>query len=148
MESPANEFLTAYVPRDEEFGESKREALDLEKLKAILRHIIPTLTKVARDSDVFKGYSDIRGLYRDNMSSTERKTMMDLPFSIILNKVLEFLKFDPIKLDSSKHHLYLNKPERTGVFSKLTLNTMQSRARCTYNLTRAIFRDSILLFAR
>ncbi|PRQ28945.1 putative linoleate 13S-lipoxygenase [Rosa chinensis] len=99
LEPPVNEFLMAYVPRDEEFEESKIEALDLGKLKAILRHIIPTLTTVARNTDVFEVYSDIRDLYRD-MSSVKMKTKMNPAWANILNKVQEFLKFDPAKLDA------------------------------------------------
>ncbi|PRQ28947.1 putative linoleate 13S-lipoxygenase [Rosa chinensis] len=99
LESPVNEFSTLYVPRDEEFEESKREAFDLGRLKAIMRHIIPALTKVARDSDEFKAYSDITGLYRDGMPSIT-KNMRNLPLPNILNKVQEYLKFDPTKLNS------------------------------------------------
>ncbi|PRQ28946.1 putative linoleate 13S-lipoxygenase [Rosa chinensis] len=98
LESPVNEFLMAYVPRDEEFEESKIESLDLGKLKAILRHIIPILTTVTRNTDVFKVHSDIRDLYRD-ISSVEMNTKMNLSWTNIFNKVQEFLKFDPPKLD-------------------------------------------------
>lgn len=92
MESPENEFKRIYVPRDEEFEEAKQGALDVGKLKGILRHIIPTLTIIAsRDSNVFKGYVDTNCLYSTDMSLPK-----------ILNKVQEFLKFDPPKLISGK----------------------------------------------
>ncbi|CAL8146467.1 unnamed protein product [Prunus armeniaca] len=90
MESPENEYKRIYVPRDEEFEEAKQGALDVGKLKGILRHIIPTLTIIAsRDSNVLKGYADINCLYSTDMSLPK-----------ILNKVQEFLKFDPPKLIS------------------------------------------------
>lgn len=92
MESPENEYKRIYVPRDEEFEEAKQGALDVGKLKGILRHIIPTLTIIAsRDRNVFKGYADINFLYSTDMSLPK-----------ILNKVQEFLKFDPPKLISGK----------------------------------------------
>ncbi|TQD88368.1 hypothetical protein C1H46_026112 [Malus baccata] len=56
MESPVNESTTIYVPRDEEFEEAKQEALDVGKLKGILRHIIPTVTAIVRDGNFFKGH--------------------------------------------------------------------------------------------
>ncbi|KAL6198419.1 hypothetical protein ACLB2K_028208 [Fragaria x ananassa] len=99
LESPVNEFLMAYVPRDEEFEESKIEGLDLGKLKAILRHIIPTLRTVAKNTDVFKDHSDITDLYRD-ISSVQMKTKKNLSWPYILNNVYELLKFDPTKLDA------------------------------------------------
>ncbi|KAM1571791.1 hypothetical protein EV2_037829 [Malus domestica] len=100
MESPVNESTTIYVPRDEEFEEAKQEALDVGKLKGILRHIIPTVTAIVRDSKFFKGYSDINGLYSDASLLENKKQKMKLPLPKIFNKVQENLKFDPPKLIS------------------------------------------------
>ncbi|CAN6683339.1 unnamed protein product [Malus baccata var. baccata] len=100
MESPVNESTTIYVPRDEEFEEAKQEALDVGKLKGILRHIIPTVTAIVRDSKFFKSYSDINGLYSNASLLENKKQKMKLPLPKIFNKVQENLKFDPPKLIS------------------------------------------------
>ncbi|KAM5559547.1 linoleate 13S-lipoxygenase 3-1, chloroplastic-like [Rosa sericea] len=95
MESPVSEFETIYVPRDEEFEQPKQEALDVGKLKGTVRNITHALSTITEDRNV-KGYSDINGLYTDS-SSLQSKTQ---PGTQILNKVHEFLKFDPPKLNS------------------------------------------------
>lgn len=98
MESPVNESTTIYVPRDEEVEEAKQEALDVGKLKGILRHIIPTLTAIARYTNVLKGYSEINGLYSDTSSPETKTQMRKLPLPKVVNEVQENFKFDPPKL--------------------------------------------------
>lgn len=102
MESPVSEFATIYVPRDEEFEQAKQEALDIGKLKGTVRNIIHALSTITADRNV-KGYSDINGLYTDS-SSLQSKTQ---PGTQILNKVQEFLKFDPPKVNSSEQILHI-----------------------------------------
>lgn len=92
IESSLNESTAFYVPRDEEFEESKTQALELGKLKGILRHIIPTLTTISGDNKVFKWSSDKIGLFKDTSSPEP------------LNKVQEFLRFERPKLICRKHH--------------------------------------------
>lgn len=102
MESPVSEFATIYVPRDEEFEQPKQEALDIGKLKGTVRNIIHALSTITADRNV-KGYSDINGLYTDSFS-LQSKTQ---PGTQILNKVQEFLKFDPPKFNSSEEILHI-----------------------------------------
>ncbi|PQM34145.1 linoleate 13S-lipoxygenase 3-1 chloroplastic-like [Prunus yedoensis var. nudiflora] len=66
----------------------------------ILRHIIPTLTAIARDTNVFKGYSDISGLYSDTSLPETKTRMRKLPLPKVVDKDQENLKFYPPKLIS------------------------------------------------
>lgn len=101
--------MPIYVPRDEALEKGKSDALNLGKLKGILRNIIPSLT--VTDSNVFKDFSDLDSLYNERtlpgMKSPDGIHMKySLPKMIhkVQASVEEIFKFDPPMIISSKHH--------------------------------------------
>ncbi|OWM77455.1 hypothetical protein CDL15_Pgr016852 [Punica granatum] len=98
-----------YVPRDETLADSKREAVNRDKLKGILRNIVPSLVaRLSTESDVLKGFSDVNGLYRERSlvqpESQKNRIIEKLPIARVLCKIQglaeEIVKFEPPKIIS------------------------------------------------
>lgn len=119
QESRLNASQSIYVPSDEALEKGKRDAFNLGKLKGILRNIIPSLT-VAESDDVFKGFSDLNGLYKERTlhemkprdGSHEKKIKRSFPKILrkVQDSVEEFFKFDPPQIISSKHNFNYSTP--------------------------------------
>lgn len=120
-----NDSQSIYVPRDEALEKGKRDAFNLGKLKGILRNIIPSLT--VPESDVFKGFSDLNGLYKEKTlhemkprDGSEMKRSFPKILSKMKDSVEEFFKFDPPQIISSKHNFT---PFRTKTTYKSVVRT-------------------------
>lgn len=107
-ESRPHASTPIYVPRDEDLEKSKRDALNLGKLKGILRNVIPSLTVTDSDNHL-KGFSDLNSIYKGTKgrrSSQDGGGQKKPSFQKILSKlqdsVEEFFKFDPPHIISSK----------------------------------------------
>ena len=94
------------MPRDEALGESKQEAMDIRKLKGVLRNMIPFLTAtISTEDDAIEGFSRIINLYKDRTLpkiKSPDEFLKKLPMQNILGKIQESIeeifKFDPPKV--------------------------------------------------
>jgi lipoxygenase len=86
-ESRPSESELIYVPRDEEYEDIKQQYIKEGKLKAVLRIIVPALRYKIMGSEL------ISNIDRFIQEPTEHSVPKSL---------LNFLKFDPPKLFSSK----------------------------------------------
>ncbi|EEF43281.1 lipoxygenase, putative [Ricinus communis] len=125
-ESPANESMPMYVPRDEALKDGRRIEVSVGKLKAAVRNLIPVLRNGFVKSDCIKEFSEINGLYKKRggigeKSKTECSKTFPLP--CIPNNISESLsqihKFNRPK-GISWNVLYLRDDE----FGRLTLRGM------------------------
>ncbi|KAG2683763.1 hypothetical protein I3843_10G048700 [Carya illinoinensis] len=117
-ESRLNASQSIYVPRDEALEKGKRDAFNLGKLKGILRNIIPSLT--VAESDVFKGFSDLNGLYKERTlhemkprDGSHEKNKRSFPKILrkVQDSVEEFFKFDPPQIISRDTSCWLRDDE-------------------------------------
>ncbi|GAV89574.1 Lipoxygenase domain-containing protein/PLAT domain-containing protein [Cephalotus follicularis] len=65
-ESRVEKPLPMYVPRDEQFEESKLDTFSAGRLKAVLHNLIPSL-KASISADNFNAFSDIDSLYKEGL---------------------------------------------------------------------------------
>lgn len=99
-ESPVQEPMQIYVPRDDGMERCKKEDFEVGRQKGMRRNFVPYLASIA-DRDAFERFSDINGLYKKR-SSPEMKS----PLAKIIEKVQDYIepyKFDPPMTISSKH---------------------------------------------
>ncbi|XP_065619900.1 linoleate 13S-lipoxygenase 3-1, chloroplastic [Quercus suber] len=100
-ESPVQEPMQIYVPRDDGMERCKKEDFEVGRQKGMRRNFVPYLASIA-DRDAFERFSDINGLYKKR-SSPEMKS----PLAKIIEKVQDYIepyKFDPpmtISMDAS-----------------------------------------------
>ncbi|XP_050286998.1 linoleate 13S-lipoxygenase 3-1, chloroplastic-like [Quercus robur] len=100
-ESPVQEPMQIYVPRDDAMERCKKEDFEVGRQKGMRRNFVPYLASIA-DRDAFERFSDINGLYKKR-SSLEMKS----PLAKIVEKVQDYIepyKFDPpmtISMDAS-----------------------------------------------
>ncbi|KAG9146813.1 hypothetical protein Leryth_005133 [Lithospermum erythrorhizon] len=67
-ESRVEKPLPMYVPRDEQFEESKANAFSTGRLKGVLHNLIPSLmASISSNNHDFKGFSDIDSLYSEGL---------------------------------------------------------------------------------
>ncbi|XP_038898250.1 linoleate 13S-lipoxygenase 3-1, chloroplastic-like [Benincasa hispida] len=67
-ESRVEKPLPMYVPRDEQFEESKQTTFSLGRLKAVLHNLIPSLkASILSNKNDFHGFSDIDSLYSEGV---------------------------------------------------------------------------------
>ncbi|KGN45482.1 linoleate 13S-lipoxygenase 3-1, chloroplastic [Cucumis sativus] len=67
-ESRVEKPLPMYVPRDEQFEESKKTSFSLGRLKAVLHNLIPSLkASILSNKHDFHGFSDIDSLYSEGV---------------------------------------------------------------------------------
>ncbi|KAL0562226.1 hypothetical protein IC582_002678 [Cucumis melo] len=67
-ESRVEKPLPMYVPRDEQFEESKQTTFSLGRLKAVLHNLIPSLkASILSNKHDFHGFSDIDSLYSEGV---------------------------------------------------------------------------------
>lgn len=98
-----------YVPRDEQFEESKMNAFSTGRLKAVLHNLIPSLmASISASNHDFKGFSDIDSLYSEGLLlklglQDELFKKITLPQAV--SKIQEggLLKYDIPKIISSQY---------------------------------------------
>ncbi|XP_065880090.1 lipoxygenase 3, chloroplastic-like [Euphorbia lathyris] len=112
--------MPMYVPRDEAFQDSKREALEAGKLKSQLNNLVPYLTNIPFIScDSIKRFSEINCLYktRDSTGSGSGFGAKSIQFPFLSPEILKFDLPEAISRDGS---FYLRDDE----FGRLALAGM------------------------
>uniref|UniRef100_A0A803LPZ0 Lipoxygenase domain-containing protein n=1 Tax=Chenopodium quinoa TaxID=63459 RepID=A0A803LPZ0_CHEQI len=107
-----------YVPRDEQFGESKKMALEMRQTKGRVRNVIPQLLRMISEEsgDTFEGYLDINSLYKQHLKSQDLsrgKPSLPLLFKALKNSkelLDDNFKFDPPKAIPTHRQLSVMHP--------------------------------------
>ncbi|XWS18394.1 hypothetical protein CRYUN_Cryun32bG0039800 [Craigia yunnanensis] len=126
-EVPANESMPMYVPRDEAFGDVKRQTVDARSWKGMVNNFFPFLKDTSIEGEVIKSFSEINELYKENPSneSQREESRKNTRFPIKLNKIIkestaDAFKFDPPNIVSRDASCCLRDDE----FGRLTLSGM------------------------
>ena len=107
-ESPVNEFMETYVPRDEVFEGARKEAFDVERIKSMTRNLIPFLRTCVTKCGDFKQVSDIQNIYkRKPEEGTTTKSPFPTDVSKIQDAMDEYFKFDTPQVFSGKLLYYV-----------------------------------------
>ena len=110
-ESRIEKPLPIYVPRDEQFEESKQDAFSAGRLQGVLHNLIPLLKASisARNQD-FSGFADIDSLYSEGLLlnlGLKDGLLKKLPLPNVVSKIQEssqgLLKYNSPKILSSKY---------------------------------------------
>ncbi|XVF59320.1 hypothetical protein PTKIN_Ptkin07bG0266400 [Pterospermum kingtungense] len=121
-EASANESMPMYVPRDEAFGDVKRQTVDAGSWKGIINNFFPYLKDYSTAGEAINSCSEINELYKENPSNDSQQT---IDFPIKLNKTIkdttsDAFKFDPPNIISNNASSCLRDDE----FGRLTLAGM------------------------
>ena len=112
-ESRVEKPLPMYVPRDEQFEESKQNTFFINRLKAVLHNLIPGLkASLSASNHDFNEFSDVDGLYSEGLlikSGLQHEVLKKIPLPELVSKIQEssqgLLKYDTPKIISSKYPL-------------------------------------------
>nr|GFC22363.1 linoleate 13S-lipoxygenase 3-1, chloroplastic-like [Tanacetum cinerariifolium] len=66
-ESRVEKPFPLYVPRDEQFDESKQNTFSTSRLKAVLHNLLPSMVASISKKHDFKGFSQIESLYSEGV---------------------------------------------------------------------------------
>lgn len=111
-ESRVEKPLPTYVPRDEQFEESKMNSFSNGRLKGTLHNLLPSIkANISADNHNFKGFSDIDSLYSEGLFlklGLEDDLLKKLPLPKVVGKIQQssqgdLLKYNTPKILSSKH---------------------------------------------
>lgn len=95
-----------YVPRDEQFEESKQNAFSAGRLKAVLHNLIPSLmANISANNHDFKGFSDIDSLYSEGLLlklGLQDELLKKLPLPKVVCKIQESSQGDLLKYNTPK----------------------------------------------
>ncbi|KAK8481031.1 hypothetical protein V6N12_067713 [Hibiscus sabdariffa] len=111
-EAPADESMPMYVPRDEAFGELKRQTVDAGSRKAMMNNIFPFL-KHSTEGEAVSSFADINNLYKECRNQSHLNKM-------IKDSTAHAFKFDPPNIVSRDASCCLRDDE----FGRLTLAGM------------------------
>ncbi|KAL8458708.1 hypothetical protein ACS0TY_036276 [Phlomoides rotata] len=117
FESRVEKPLPMYVPRDEQFEESKMNSFSTGRLKAVLHNLIPSLmASISANNKDFKGFSDIDSLYSEGLLlklGLHDEIMNKIPFPKAVSKIQEggLLKYDLPKIVSKDKYAWLRDDE-------------------------------------
>ncbi|KAK4349800.1 hypothetical protein RND71_029113 [Anisodus tanguticus] len=106
-----------YVPRDEQFEESKMNAFSTGRLKAVLHNLIPSLmASISSKNHDFKGFSDIDSLYSEGLLlklGLQDEVLKKLPLPKVVSSIKEgnLLKYDTPKILSKDKFAWLRDDE-------------------------------------
>lgn len=100
-----------YVPRDEQFEESKQITFSNGRLRAVLHTLIPAIkASISADNQDFGSFSDIGVLYKEGLLlkvGLQDEIWKNLPLLKAVNKIQESgegqLKYDTPKILSSEY---------------------------------------------
>ena len=101
-----------YVPRDEQFEESKKNAFSSGRIKGLLHNLLPSLmANISANNHDFKGFSDIDSLYSEGLLlklGLQDELLKKLPLPKVVDKITkttqgDLLKYNTPKILSSKH---------------------------------------------
>lgn len=118
-ESRVEKPLPLYVPRDEQFEESKKNTFSAGRLKAVLHTIIPSLkATISAENHDFSGFSDIDILYKEGLLlkvGLQDEIWKNLPLPKVVTKIQEssegLLKYDTPKILSRDKFAWLRDDE-------------------------------------
>ncbi|KAL7140393.1 hypothetical protein ABFS83_09G117700 [Erythranthe nasuta] len=116
-ESRVEKPLPMYVPRDEQFEESKMNAFSTGRLKAVLHNLIPSLmASISVNNKDFKGFSDIDSLYSKGLFlklGLHDEILKKIPMPKAISKIQEggLLKYDLPKIVSKDKYAWLRDDE-------------------------------------
>ncbi|XAR49883.1 Linoleate 13S-lipoxygenase [Bertholletia excelsa] len=109
-----------YVPRDEQFEESKQIAFSTGRLKAVLHNLIPSLmASISSHNKDFKGFSDIDSLYNEGLLlklGLQAELFKKLPMTNVVGNIPgssqgNLLKYDTPKIVSKDRFAWLRDDE-------------------------------------
>ncbi|KAL9314987.1 hypothetical protein ACSQ67_020439 [Phaseolus vulgaris] len=104
-----------YVPRDEQFDESKLNTFVIKRLKAVLHNLIPGLkASLSANNHDFNRFSDFDDLYNDGQPLQD-DIIKKIPFSQVVTKIQQctqgLLKYDTPKIISKDKFAWLRDDE-------------------------------------
>lgn len=107
-----------YVPRDEQFEESKQDTFIFGRLKAVLHNLIPSLkASISAGNHEFNSFSDIDNLYSEGVLlklGLQDELLKKLPLPNIVSRIQEnrgILKYDTPKIVSKDKFAWLRDDE-------------------------------------
>ncbi|KAK7338235.1 hypothetical protein VNO77_18838 [Canavalia gladiata] len=114
-ESRAEIPLPMYVPRDEQFDESKQNTFSIKRLKAVLHTLIPALkANLFANNHDFNGFSEIDDLYSEGLPLPD-EILKKISFPQVVTKIREcsqgLLKYDIPKIISKDKFAWLRDDE-------------------------------------
>ncbi|KAB2613081.1 linoleate 13S-lipoxygenase 3-1 [Pyrus ussuriensis x Pyrus communis] len=117
-ESRVEKPLPMYVPRDEQFEESKMDTFSFGRLKGVLHNLIPTLMSSFKADKDFRGYADIDSLYSEGVLlklGLKDEFLKKLPLPSMVSKFQDYnqgvLKYDTPKILSKDRLVWLRDDE-------------------------------------
>ncbi|KAL2555030.1 Lipoxygenase 3 [Forsythia ovata] len=116
-ESRVEKPLPMYVPRDEQFEESKMNSFSTGRLKAVLHNLIPSLmASISATNHDFKGFSDIDSLYSEGLFlklGLQDELLKKIPLPKVVSRIQEggLLKYDIPKIISKDKFAWLRDDE-------------------------------------
>lgn len=113
-----------YVPRDEQFEESKQDTFIFGRLKAVLHNLIPSLkASISAGNHEFNSFSDIDNLYSEGVLlklGLQDELLKKLPLPNIVSRIQEnrgILKYDTPKIVSSEYSIIFSKLISTSLIT-------------------------------
>ncbi|XP_022953691.1 linoleate 13S-lipoxygenase 3-1, chloroplastic-like [Cucurbita moschata] len=115
-ESRVEKPLPMYVPRDEQFEESKQTTFSLGRLKAVLYNLIPSLkASILSNKHDFHGFSDIDSLYSKGVLlklGLQDKLLKKLPLPRVVSESSQgLLRYNTPKILSKDKFAWLRDDE-------------------------------------
>jgi lipoxygenase len=108
-ESRVEKPLPTYVPRDEQFEESKQDTFSAMRLKGVLHNLIPSLkASISANNHEFKGFSEIDNLYSEGVLlkiGLQEELLKKLPLPKVVSNNRGIIKYDTPKILSSEYYL-------------------------------------------
>ncbi|KAE8724243.1 Lipoxygenase 4 [Hibiscus syriacus] len=111
-EAQADESTPMYVPRDEAFGDVKRQTVDSRSWKAMMNNLFPFLKHSTEGDEAVNSFADINNLYKECRNHSHLKMIKD--------STADAFKFDPPIIVSRDASCCLRDDE----FGRLTLAGM------------------------
>ncbi|KAK8294296.1 hypothetical protein V6Z12_D06G247200 [Gossypium hirsutum] len=108
-ESPENEMMPMYVPRDEAFSDGKRRTVDAGSRKGMMKNLLPFF-KHSIEGDPINSFADINNLYKESRNRSK----------FPVESTADAFKFDPPNIVSREASCCLRDDE----FGRFTLAGM------------------------
>ncbi|KAF4399360.1 hypothetical protein G4B88_022443 [Cannabis sativa] len=116
-ESRIEKPFPLYVPRDEQFEESKQASFSFGRLKAVLHNLIPSLkASFSAENQEFSGFADIDNLYSEGILlklGVQEELLKKLPLNLVtrIQQNKGILKYDTPKIISKDKFAWLRDDE-------------------------------------
>ncbi|CAN0877949.1 Linoleate 13S-lipoxygenase 3-1, chloroplastic [Linum grandiflorum] len=118
-ESRVEKPTPMYVPRDEQFEESKRKSFSYGRLKAVLHTLVPSLkASISSENRDFSAFADIDILYKEGLllkAGIQDEIWKQLPLPKVVTKIQEssegLLRYDTPKILSKDKFAWLRDDE-------------------------------------